>query len=61
MRLYQGEEALKANDFDKAKALFDKATEVCQKSEAKAEKPKKEPKPEVNMFFFPYFRMYVCM
>ena len=52
MRLYQGEEALKASDFDKAKALFDKATEVCQKSEAKAEKPKKEPKPEVKKKYF---------
>ena len=41
----QGEEALKAGDFDKAKALFDKATEVCKSSTAQAEKPKKEPKP----------------
>jgi len=41
----QGEEALKASDFNKAKELFDKATELCKNSTAQAEKPKKEPKP----------------
>ena len=41
----QGEEALKAGDFGKAKGLFDAATELCKASTAQAEKPKKEPKP----------------